>query len=71
MKLLASELETNTPIRVNSLDPGRVRTELSVRAYPGRDPAEWAKPEAILATYLYLLGPDSQGITGRTFHAQD
>jgi NAD(P)-dependent dehydrogenase (short-subunit alcohol dehydrogenase family) len=71
MKLLASELETNTPIRVNSIDPGRVRTELSLRAYPGRDPAEWANPEDILATYLYLLGPDSKGITGRIFYAQD
>lgn len=71
MKLLASELETNTPIRVNSIDPGQVRTELVMRAYPGRDPAEWAKPEDILATYLYLLGPDSKGVTGQTFHAQD
>ena len=71
MKLLASELETNTPIRVNSIDPGHVRTELVMRAYPGRDPAEWARPEDILATYLYLLGPDSKGVTGQTFHAQD
>ncbi|MBS1222061.1 MAG: 3-oxoacyl-ACP reductase [Proteobacteria bacterium] len=71
MKLLASELEANTPIRANSIEPGRVRTELMMRAYPGRDPAEWAKPEDILATYLYLLGPDSKGVTGRTFHAQD
>ena len=71
MKLLASELETNTPIRVNSLDPGRVRTELSLRAYPGRDPTEWARAEDILAIYLYLLGPDSKGVTGQTFHAQD
>ena len=71
MKLLASELETNTPIRVNSIDPGQVRTELVMRAYPGRDPAEWARPEDILATYLYLLGPDSKGVTGQTFHAQD
>ena len=71
MKLLASELEANTPIRVNSLDPGRVRTDLSLRAYPGRDPAEWTDPEDILATYLYLLGPDSKGVTGRIFHAQD
>ncbi|MDG4598126.1 MAG: YciK family oxidoreductase [Candidatus Contendobacter sp.] len=71
MKLLASELEANTPIRVNSLDPGRVRTALSLRAYPGRDPAAWTDPEDILATYLYLLGPDSKGVTGRIFHAQD
>ncbi len=71
MKLLASELETNTPIRVNSIDPGRVRTELSLRAYPGRDPAQWADPDTLLASYLYLLGPDSKGVTGQTFRAQE
>ncbi|MFO1372883.1 MAG: YciK family oxidoreductase [Candidatus Competibacteraceae bacterium] len=71
MKLLASELETNTPIRVNSIDPGRVRTGLTLRAYPGREPQEWTAPEAILATYLYLLGPDSKGVTGQTLHAQE
>lgn len=70
MKLLASELETNTNIRINSIDPGRVRTELTLRAYPGRDPEEWANPDAILTPYLYLLGPDSKGITGQTYRAQ-
>ena len=71
MKMLASELETNTPIRVNSIDPGRVRAGLTLRAYPGREPAEWTDPEAILDAYLYLLGPDSRGVTGQTFRAQD
>ena len=71
MKLLSSELETNTAIRVNSIDPGQVRSELTLRAYPGRDPAEWADPEDIMAAYLYLLGPDSKGVTGQTFRAQD
>lgn len=71
MKLLADELETNTAIRVNSLDPGRVRTPLSLRAYPGRDPAQWPEPEALLPSYLYLLGPDSRGVTGQAFRAQD
>lgn len=71
MKILASELETNTPIRVNSIDPGRVRTGLTLRAYPGREPAEWTDPEAVLGVYLYLLGPDSRGVTGQTFRAQD
>jgi len=71
MKLLASELETNTSIRVNSVDPGWVRTGLTLRAYPGRDPAQWIAPEAILAVYLYLLGPDSKGVTGQTLRAQE
>ena len=71
MKILSSELETNTAIRVNSLDPGRVRTALTQKAYPGRNPAAWADPEAVLNAYLYLLGPDSRGVTGQRFRAQD
>lgn len=70
MKILASELETNTPIRVNSIDPGQIRAGLTLKAYPGRDPAEWPEPETVLATYLYLLGPDSRGVTGQILRAQ-
>ena len=70
MKILASELETNTPIRVNSLDPGQVGAGLTLRAYPGRAAAEWTHPEAVLGTYLYLLGPDSKGVTGQILRAQ-
>ena len=71
MKMLANELETNTPIRVNSIDPGRVRTPMTLKIYPGREPEQWPAPEAVLAVYLYLLGPDSRGVTGQTFRAQD
>ncbi|HOB63266.1 MAG TPA: YciK family oxidoreductase [Candidatus Competibacteraceae bacterium] len=70
MKILASELETNTPIRVNSIDPGRIRTGLTLKVYPGRDPAEWPAPETVLDAYLYLLGPDSRGVTGQILRAQ-
>lgn len=71
MKLWASELETNTAIRVNSIDPGQVRSGLTLRAYPGRAPDEWVDPETIMPTYLYLLGPDSKGVTGQILRAQD
>lgn len=70
MKMLASELETNTAVRVNSVYPGQVRTKLRLRAYPAADKTLWAEPGAVTATYLYLLGPDSKGITGQTLHAQ-
>lgn len=70
MKILASELETNTAVRVNSIDPGQVRTGLRLQAYPAADPSQWADPEAILGVYLYLMGPDSQGVTGQTLKAQ-
>ncbi|MCB1808436.1 MAG: YciK family oxidoreductase [Candidatus Competibacteraceae bacterium] len=71
MKMLASELETNTTIRVNSVDPGPVRTRLRMVAYPALDRSSWVEPDAILAPYLYLLGPDSNGITGQCLQAQD
>lgn len=71
MKMLASELETNTPVRVNSIYPGWVRTRLRLTAYPAADSQNWADPEAILGVYLYLMGPDSRGVTGKTFNAQD
>lgn len=70
MKMLSSELETNTPIRVNSIDPGRVRTPMTLKIYPGREPEQWPTAEAVLDAYLYLLGPDSQGVTGQMFRAQ-
>lgn len=71
MHMLASELETNTAIRVNSIDPGRVRTTMTLRVYPGLDPQQWATPEQIVPAYLYLLGADSKGVTGQTWCAQD
>ena len=63
MQILADELETNTAIRVNSVDPGPVATALRNLAYPGENPERLAKPEDVVRPYLYLLGADSRGIT--------
>ncbi|MGD2074674.1 MAG: YciK family oxidoreductase [Gammaproteobacteria bacterium] len=70
MQVLADELETNTRVRVNSLDPGPVATALRALAYPAEDPARLAAPEAVVRPFLYLLGPDSKGVTGAQFEAQ-
>lgn len=70
MEIWADELETNTPIRVNSIDPGAVRTTLRAKAYPGEDPNTLRRPEEIMAVYLYLLGPDSRGTNGQRTSAQ-
>lgn len=61
---LADELES-TKVRVNCINPGGTRTNMRARAYPGEDPATVKPPEALVPTYLYLLGPDSRGVTGR------
>jgi hypothetical protein len=39
-------------------------------AYPGEDPESLPMPEEILASYLYLFGPDSHGISGQSLDAQ-
>jgi NAD(P)-dependent dehydrogenase (short-subunit alcohol dehydrogenase family) len=65
----ADELAVNTRIRVNTLDPGTVRTGLRARAYPGEDPGTLPAPEAVMPTYLYLMGEDSRGITGQALRA--
>ncbi len=70
MQIFADELETNTPVRVNSIDPGAVRTRMRAKAYPGEDPNIHPTPDEILNIYLYLMGPDSKGETGKSFKAQ-
>ena len=70
MQVLADETEENTHIRVNSINPGATRTQMRAQAYPAEDPSKLTKPEDIVGAYLYLLGPDSKGVTGRSFEAQ-
>ena len=69
MQVLADETDTTTNIRVNSVNPGKLRTSMRAKAYPGEDPATVPLAEDALAPFLYLLGPDSRGITGRRFGA--
>ncbi len=71
MQIFADELEENTPIRVNSIDPGAVRTRMRARAYPGEDPNINPTPEEIMNIYLYLMGADSKEETGKSFKAQE
>ncbi len=67
MEIWADELEQNTHIRFNSLDPGPVATGLRAQAYPGESPDQHPRPDEVMGPYLYLMGPDSRGITGRAF----
>lgn len=64
-QILTDELSANTPIRVNSFDPGPVRTALRARAYPGETSEKLPLPQEVVIPYLYLLGPDSKGTTGQ------
>jgi NAD(P)-dependent dehydrogenase (short-subunit alcohol dehydrogenase family) len=71
MQILADECVTEGRVRVNSLDPGAVRTAMRARAYPGENARALPAPEDIMPAYLYLLGPDSRGVSGRALNADD
>ena len=57
-------------IRVNAINPGGTRTNMRASAYPGENPQSVKTPEELMPLYLYLLGPDSTGISGQSFDAQ-
>ncbi len=56
-KTYAAECE-GTNVRVNILDPGRVRTAMRAQAYPGEDPAIRPHPDDIVPYFMELVGDD-------------
>jgi NAD(P)-dependent dehydrogenase (short-subunit alcohol dehydrogenase family) len=69
-QVLAPELENTSTVRVNIIDPGKVRTAMRRQAYPSEDAQSLPTPESLTGPYLALLGPASKGITGLRFQAQ-
>jgi NAD(P)-dependent dehydrogenase (short-subunit alcohol dehydrogenase family) len=69
-QVLAHETEGNSNVRVNIIDPGKVRTSMRRQAYPSESQDTLPMPESLTAPYLALLGPASRGITGQRFEAQ-
>jgi NAD(P)-dependent dehydrogenase (short-subunit alcohol dehydrogenase family) len=53
-----------TPIKVNLLDPGPIRTAMRAKAMPGEDPATLVTPEALVPYILPLLSTDCE-MSGR------
>lgn len=69
-QVLSSELEGISHVRVNTLNPGRVRTNMRRQAYPAEDLESLPLPESLAGPYVALLGPASRGVTGEAFDAQ-
>jgi NAD(P)-dependent dehydrogenase (short-subunit alcohol dehydrogenase family) len=69
-RMLAEELDSAPVVRVNTINPGKVRTNLRLQAYPAEDRSLLRTAESIAPSYLYLFGPHSKGVTGQYFEAQ-
>ena len=66
MKIQADEWEILPSLRINSIVPGIVNSPQRVITHPGEVKQTMRRPEDLMATYLYLMGPDSKGISGET-----
>ena len=69
-QVLADELQGNSHIRVNTVNPGRARTVMRRQAYPSEDISTLPLPETLLGPFIRLLGPQGSGITGQALDSQ-
>jgi NAD(P)-dependent dehydrogenase (short-subunit alcohol dehydrogenase family) len=68
--MLAEELQGEPNIRVNSVNPGRMRTAMRAAAYPAEDPNSLPTPASVCGAFLYLLSALGRSIDGQFIDAQ-
>jgi NAD(P)-dependent dehydrogenase (short-subunit alcohol dehydrogenase family) len=68
--LFSQELENLSTMRLNSVNPGRIRTAMRAAAYPGEDPNTVPRPDLVTDVFLYLLSPASADVRDRYLEAQ-
>lgn len=62
----ADELEQAGKPRMNVLIPGPIATPQRARSHPGEDPSALRTADDAARAFLWLLGPDGAGTSGRT-----
>ena len=62
----ADELDKSQALRMNVLVPGPIATPQRRMSHPGEDPARLRSAQTVAPAFLYLLGPDSRGVSGKT-----
>jgi NAD(P)-dependent dehydrogenase (short-subunit alcohol dehydrogenase family) len=65
----AAELQ-GTGVRINSVDPGDMDTDMKRATEPEGDATQWAKPETVTPVFVYLASDESAGVSGQRFEAQ-
>jgi NAD(P)-dependent dehydrogenase (short-subunit alcohol dehydrogenase family) len=68
--MLSQELEGLCKVRVNSINPGRMRTPMRAAAYPAEDPNTLPSPASVTAAFLYVLSAQGRAVDGNYLEAQ-
>jgi len=68
VKIQAQEWEGRSNLRANLLVPGPVDSPQRQHTHPGESPSSRPRPETLMPVYLYLIGPDSRGVSGQAFY---
>ncbi|HET7546310.1 MAG TPA: SDR family NAD(P)-dependent oxidoreductase [Usitatibacter sp.] len=63
----ADELEHAGKPRINVLVPGPIASPQRSRSHPGEDRSKLRTPEEAANAFLFLLGDEAHGLSGRTF----
>lgn len=69
VKIWAQELEMYPHLRINGFVPGPVQSPQRRRTHPGEVQEMLPDPESLMPYYLYLMGGDSRGVSGRIISA--
>lgn len=70
VKIQAQEWEVHKNMRINALIPGPVHTSQRAKTHPGEAKHGLSKPQDLMPTYLYLMGPASKGVSGELVFCQ-
>lgn len=66
-RIQADEWSSHANLRANIVIPGPIASPLRSRTHPGEVRDTLPRPEEVTPLYLYLLGPDSRGVSGQVF----
>ena len=70
LKIWADEIAPYPNLRMNALVPGPVRSPQRLISHPAENRDQLPSIESLMPLYLYLMGADSTGQSGRIFEAQ-
>jgi NAD(P)-dependent dehydrogenase (short-subunit alcohol dehydrogenase family) len=71
MQTLADELKSTSNIKINSVNPGGIKTAMRRAAYPAENPNSQPDPKVLMPFYLYLFSKDTKTIHGKALNFRD